>query len=137
MRCVLDAFCKAANISQEELLPLLGHDGSEIVFPDLPEPSCRRGFDPREIAYALYTHKGIKIMQFDRYIERISRNGESYILDMSEQLFKLMENNSGIIIGLFINKLHAVYWDSKIKNNNIKNRMIDVHSFFLILDNKE
>ena len=27
----------------------IGHDGSQIIWPDLPEPMCRRGFHPQEL----------------------------------------------------------------------------------------
>lgn len=36
----------------QDLIMRIGHDGSEIVFPDLPEPMCRAGFASQEIVDA-------------------------------------------------------------------------------------
>ena len=50
--CHLNAFAVATGIDREVLLSYLGHDGSEIVFPNEPEPTCRRGFHVQELLYA-------------------------------------------------------------------------------------
>jgi hypothetical protein len=41
----------ALNIPVDQLIERLGHDGSEIVFPELPEPACRRGFHSQELIH--------------------------------------------------------------------------------------
>jgi len=45
------AFAMALEIPVGELLEELGHDGSELVFPNLPEPACRRGFHIQELVH--------------------------------------------------------------------------------------
>lgn len=42
--CVLQAFAFAINHCSTELQERLGHDGSAIIAPELPEPFCRRGY---------------------------------------------------------------------------------------------
>jgi hypothetical protein len=49
----LQSFAYAFGISPEELIEQLGHDGTEIVAPDLPEPFCRRGFSVDELTCEL------------------------------------------------------------------------------------
>ena len=47
--CMPLAFAMAQDIPVADLLAALGHDGSEIVFPSLPEPLCRRCFHIQEL----------------------------------------------------------------------------------------
>jgi hypothetical protein len=42
------AFAMALDMPVAELLAAIGHDGSEIAFPSLPEPLCRRCFHIQE-----------------------------------------------------------------------------------------
>ena len=50
--CILAAFAMAMDVSVEELVSVIEHDGSEIVFPGLSEPMCRRGFHVQELIHA-------------------------------------------------------------------------------------
>jgi hypothetical protein len=43
------------NSNVEQILRLLEHDGSEIVWPDQPDPACRRGFHIQECIELLRT----------------------------------------------------------------------------------
>jgi hypothetical protein len=43
------AFAMALDMPIADLLATIGHDGSEIVFPNLPEPLCRRCFHVQEL----------------------------------------------------------------------------------------
>jgi len=45
------AFAMALDMPVAELLAAIGHDGSEIVFPNLPEPLCRRCFHIQELIH--------------------------------------------------------------------------------------
>ena len=46
--CLPTAFAMALDMPVADLLAAIGHDGSEIVFPSLPEPLCRRCFHIQE-----------------------------------------------------------------------------------------
>jgi hypothetical protein len=47
--CMPLAFAMALDVPVADLLEAIGHDGSEIVFPNLPEPLCRRCFHVQEL----------------------------------------------------------------------------------------
>lgn len=47
--CSLNAFAFALGLSLENLAFLCGHDGSEIIFPELRDPLGRRGFHTQEL----------------------------------------------------------------------------------------
>ncbi len=49
--CLATSFAMALGISTEVFCDIAGHDGGEIVFPDLPDPLCRRGFHIMEAIF--------------------------------------------------------------------------------------
>jgi hypothetical protein len=54
--CMPLAFAMALEIPVGELLEELGHDGSELAFPNLPEPACRRGIHIQELVHVALRH---------------------------------------------------------------------------------
>ena len=52
--CAVTAFAMALHVPVQELIQEIGHDGSEIVFPELEEPMRRRGFHSQELIYAAW-----------------------------------------------------------------------------------
>lgn len=46
--CLSTSFAMALGLDIATFNRLAGHDGGEIIFPDLPEPQCRRGFHVSE-----------------------------------------------------------------------------------------
>lgn len=50
--CAATSFAMALDMSVDDLLAWIGHDGSEIIFPDLPPPLCRRGHHIQELIEA-------------------------------------------------------------------------------------
>jgi hypothetical protein len=46
--CTLAAYAMALNLELDQLISKIGHDGSQILWPHLPDPMCRRGFHPQE-----------------------------------------------------------------------------------------
>jgi hypothetical protein len=49
--CLPASFAMALDIPLEAIFKETGHDGSEIVWPQLPEPMRRRGFHPQELVH--------------------------------------------------------------------------------------
>ncbi len=47
--CLPTSAAMLLNMSLDGVFEYLGHDGSDIVWPDLPEPLCRRAFHIQEI----------------------------------------------------------------------------------------
>lgn len=47
--CMPLAFAMAMDMPVDDLLAEIGHDGSRIAFPNLPEPACRLGFHIQEM----------------------------------------------------------------------------------------
>ena len=51
-QCAITAFAMALDISVNDLIRAVGHDGGEIIFPDLPEPANRHGHSIHELIWA-------------------------------------------------------------------------------------
>lgn len=47
--CLPTAFAMCFGIEVERLMSYVGHDGSEIIWPELLEPYCRRGYHIQEM----------------------------------------------------------------------------------------
>jgi hypothetical protein len=71
--CLPTAVAKATGTSVEEIYAFLGHDGSEKLWPELPEPYCFRAFHDREIAdYCLSL--GYSFTRLERRMEYADNN---------------------------------------------------------------
>ncbi len=49
--CSITALAMTLRVPVADLVSQLGHDGSEIIFPNLDEPMCRRGFHSQELIH--------------------------------------------------------------------------------------
>jgi hypothetical protein len=47
--CAITSLAMTLHVPVQELIDELGHDGSQIIFPQLIEPMCRRGFHSQEL----------------------------------------------------------------------------------------
>jgi len=116
--CVPYAFATATGIEVTTLLDTIGHDGSEIIFPDLEEPFCRRGFLGQEVVLALYSlgwlASEFQFEPFGFYDDTHAFTIE-YSSDMKKSLSNLLENSIGVVCGAIktTGKQHAVAWDGK------------------------
>jgi len=54
--CAVTAAAIVMDMAVSDLISEIGHDGSAIVFPELPAPICRAGFDIQEIIDVALRH---------------------------------------------------------------------------------
>jgi hypothetical protein len=103
------------GVSVEALIVMVGHDGSEIIWPKLPEPSRRKGFHLQElidIAFDL----GWASTPFDA--RPVSRGEPPHILTMKEdteaRMARIMTGQPGVATGYDMRgRPHAVAWDGQ------------------------
>lgn len=97
----------------EEIINDIGHDGSEVVWPNQKDPLKRRGFHPQELC--LYTLKsGYMLGQFDLApICAPDLNEVPYTLrGMGEHVATLMQRYEGLLFGIGAKgMMHCVAWD--------------------------
>lgn len=109
----------ALKISVEYAVSLIGHDGGEIIFPELQEPICRRGFHTQELI-ELAMSFGESPTPFQMFPSTRSECGQyEYTLhtgsqcDKRRELFsKLIHRTQGVLEGRGHVCHHAVAYDT-------------------------
>ena len=114
--CSIAAAAMILDINIQTLIGIIGHDGSEIVFPKLQEPGNRRGFHIQEIIDC-----AIELGYFVTPIEILpysTPDGKNeFPINFSEgnshRLLKYVSKTKGILTGLGNKWYHAMAWDGK------------------------
>lgn len=85
--CMVDSLAYLTRSDRQEVCRIIGHDGSEKVFP-FPDPYCRRGFTPDELIRASIVLGYIPV--FIPNIRTISpMRSSSVAVDAGPKLFKI------------------------------------------------
>lgn len=102
--CVARAFSAASGVNYSDLIDAIGHDGSEIIWPNHPEPDNRRGFHVFECTKALYERFETNFLVFPRFVTIESKG---LAKDFTVQLPKFT-CRYGVILGmLYDGRPHA------------------------------
>lgn len=98
--CLATSFSIALGIDTAEFTSHIGHDGSEILYPSLPDPSCRRGFHPQEAIDVCLAH-GVAATPIELYPSLLhTRGGEPFIVrfgDNEERFRKHVFGSIGVL----------------------------------------
>lgn len=92
------------------IIKAIGHNGSQICWPNLPEPNCRRGFHPQELIY-LGDRFGFVTTTFEPIAMLESPGGhESVEIDFTTKFEKLLDESNGVLTGEINGQRHAIAW---------------------------
>lgn len=108
--CLPTAFAMACNVSLNEFLYKIGHDGSDILWPDLGEPRQRRAFHLTECVHAAVTlGKRPVVLPF---VAQATADGKrTYEIVYETEVKHLMSKSDGVLLGAGHGGLkHAVAW---------------------------
>lgn len=113
--CGITSFAMLFDLSIEQAIQLIGHDGSKIIWPEAKEPLCRKGFLIPELVDAAWK-LGSGLIQFDAFPMFQSPDCEPVALytdeEMEFRLDRILAQGSGLIIGRYSpDKCHMVAWD--------------------------
>lgn len=110
--CCACAFAMVCNLTLDGVILGIGHNGSEVLFPDLPEPLCRKGFPfPECIRLCLY--RGLSVTPVDFEPECTPDGEHCFTLDHREYVYDMLDRYQGVIQGQGNKALHTVAWDRK------------------------
>lgn len=111
--CLLTSFAMVLGVPAAELIEQIGHDGMEVIFPDLPPQSTDRyrGHHIQELIYAL-DQREYAIVQIEPI--PVSQSGEAtYQHGQNPFLEPAMLKYSGVTTGRNVrNNEHAVAWSA-------------------------
>jgi len=107
----------ACGLTLSELLNLIGHDGSEIVFPELDDPFRRRAFNGQEIVRVL-TSLGFVVSEHQLFPISVVDEEHIFALESEKETLDaymevLLSRGPGVLCGVTKNtgKYHAVTWN--------------------------
>lgn len=127
--------CAFGNAIDCNVLARLGHDGSEIIWPDLEEPYCRRAFHIQECITALWD-MGWAVTGFEVTTEAAPpvRGTEVYRTDCTEDVQQIMSSSRGVAVGLLQDgRRHALAWNGEwIDSGNVDIVGFDIECFYAI-----
>lgn len=103
----------------EEIIALLGHDGSEIIWPQFPEPFCRRGFHIQELIFIAWRNHSRTVTPFQAEPMIGCLGGEPvdvpHLPDAKWRMPELLSSNCGVLTGKTLRGMpHAVAWDAEL-----------------------
>ena len=143
--CLAASWAMVLDVNIDNLFEEIGHDGSEILYPGVKEPDCRRSFHPSEFLLpALTRNLGIVQVELNPCWETPYGETDSVNHDEGNHRFlkNWMEQFDGVITGKTPMGLwHAVAWN-KIKildpaNCYREEGYMDVHTFWAAVPIKE
>lgn len=108
--CLGVAFAMALDMPYAELVERVGHNGSEILWPNLPEPLCRRGYHVQEMVRLAY-NLGKRVTQFAGCYAVTPDGEHRHIVSQEDFLEVILKSNSGVLTGRGARNNHAVAWD--------------------------
>jgi hypothetical protein len=111
--CSITAFAMATDLLIIEFIAGCGHDGSEMVFPQLGDPAGRRGFHEQELVAVCIQH-GFTCTPFELW--PVAAYDPAGLLTRSleprrEMFAKLIATNVGVITGNGVRCGHAVAFE--------------------------
>lgn len=113
--CLAASFASCLNLTTNELCKLIGHDGSQILWPGLPEPQKRRSFHPQEmIDVALRLGHTVTPIEA-RPLFQVRGTPERFEVEFPDgvayRLNEHLNRGSGVLTGLNLaSRPHAVVW---------------------------
>lgn len=111
--CLPTALAMCLGKPVAEILEIIGHNGLEILWPELESPRCFRGFYDQEIVDACLV-LGFSCTQVEATCEVSPDGVRTRTIDRREKLRDYLKIFDGIITGHSKQMVgHAVAWDSK------------------------
>lgn len=110
--CLPASFAMAMGLSLDVILESIGHDGSEIIWPLMPEPQRRRTFHLQE-CIAVSWRFGWAVTEHE-FEPILTPDGMQMLYLLARTDIKdIMRRVSGVLIGRGRANMHAVAWDTE------------------------
>jgi hypothetical protein len=93
----------------------IGHDGGEIVYPELADPMCRRGFHPQELIDVCLTHRrAATLVELMPVLANTPGSAGRQVLSDNfawQRFMRTIELTRGVIEGVTTRCGHAVAYE--------------------------
>lgn len=108
--CLPTAFSMAFGIDLQYMIDKIGHDGSEILWPDLPEPACRQGFSTQE-CIKIGLGLGLPVTPIAKRFGHGPNQLRAHWIDDDMFFYSRLNQHIAVLIGDGEVTRHAVAWD--------------------------
>jgi len=114
--CAITSWAMALDMPVCYAVDLIGHDGGEVVFPELAEPRCRRGHHQQELV-ELAMRNGVYPTPYQVLPSLRSECGQfshpiyAYTIPRFEIFSDLIKSTKGVLEGQCLRCHHAVAYD--------------------------
>ncbi len=109
--CFPTALAMCIDVVPNDVIKVIGHDGSMVVWPWKHDPFNRRSFHPNEINLAA-KHFGYAVTCFENFPRMmLSEDPDSVYFVEPPDLSKLLKTETGMLLGAAESGMpHAVAW---------------------------
>lgn len=110
--CLPTAFAMCLDVPTQKVIEAIGHDGSEVIFEDYPDPMCRRGFHTSELMdYCLRVH-GLYVSLIPLSVRLWTKDNKAYHdlykdENIDERLAFYLSNKRAVVL----EPTHAIAYD--------------------------
>lgn len=143
--CLATSFAMVLDIPVQEVFKAIGHDGSEIIWPMLSDPHCRRSFHIQEMIDLCWEHNKLVVMFEARPCNAPYPGFDPIDVPMKfapEERFKKLIQHPGVFTGYVNGGVgHAVAWDgSQIFDprgkvfSNFTEAKFSIETFWAVID---
>lgn len=110
--CLPSAFAIVLDRKVQDVVEAVGHDGSNIVFQDLPDPQRRRSFHIQEVLIACLKLGHVFLPIYQQLT--ITPNGLQKFSWICQEYDEFVSTHIGVFTGLTSGgRRHAVAWDGQ------------------------
>ncbi len=107
--CLPTSLAIVLGVPVEAIFAILGHDGSEILWPELPEPQCHKGFTLGEMIHVADRFGKYLVAHEKKWTH--SPDGNIIIQIPNDYFNDKLKRFNGVITGVTTQgKRHAVAW---------------------------
>lgn len=110
--CLPTSFAMACNVPLEKILEIIGHDGSQIIWPELPEPKRRRTFHVQECIWAAWK-LGFCVTTFEA-APQLAVSEYDVIELLTTYDYADLLSRKGVMTGIVNGNRHAVAYNDQV-----------------------
>ena len=111
-QCMLASAAMVLDTTVDILINEIGHDGTEICWPDEPAPRNQRGYHIQEILDC-FLSRGVSMYRVDGYplLHVVGCTPRPVYPDAEARFVRLIEGRRAMIYGTVLRGAHMVAWD--------------------------
>ncbi len=112
--CLPTSFAMVLEVDVKDIFGWLDHDGSEIIWPELPEPLCRRAFHIQEMVdYCMAADTMVTPIEFCPCLQPTDESLQ-FVINLNHGLSRIqkyLRTYRGVLAGVLGNgNRHCVAW---------------------------